>query len=785
MKNNFFLHILLILFYILSLSNKSFSNEIDIKASEIQINKETETILAIGEVKISDNKNNFIEAEKAEFNKLKDYVKILGKSKLITSEGYIVEGEDISYDNKKKIIFSEKETKIFDKQENLIEVNMFNYLVEKNMFFSKGKIKIKDSKNNEYFLSEIYIDEKKRKLVGTDIKAFFESDEWKVDKRNEPRFFANSAIISKENIVFDKGVFTSCKNRDGKCPPWIIRAKKIKHDSSKKTIYYDNAVVKIYDFPIFYFPKFFHPDPTVKRQSGFLMPTFKDNSTVGLGSTIPYYWAISGNRDLTITPKLYANENILIMNEYRHAFENSYLIVDTSYTEGYKKVTNKNLPGSRSHFFSKFNLDFSNDKDYLSNLEVNLQRVSNPTYFRVHDINTTLVDKDEDILKSEIKYEFQSEDNYFGFKSSLFEDTTDSTRSRYEYILPNINYETNLFTSKNLGLLDLSSTAFAKNYNVDQYTKFFVNDLNWKSKSFANRIGFESDFEGLLKFVNYEADNAEKYKTDGLNTEIKTAIGYNTKLPLAKKNLSQKSINFLTPKFSLRLAPNTMRNLANEDLQLSYSNLFSLNKNSQIDVVEEGMSASLGFEIAKNELLDGNDIGEKLYSLNVGQTFNQRENKSRPNKSSLDQQVSDLVGEGYLRLGKNFSITNKFSLDNNFNDINYNDLDANLVLGNTRFNMKYLEENNHIGNSGYIKSDIKISFSDANELAFDIKKNLETDSTEFYNLAYNYINDCLKAGLVFRREFYSDRDIESTDSIMFKISLLPFGGEISTPEIDR
>ena len=197
------------------------------------------------------------------------------------------------------------------------------------------------------------------------------------------------------------------------------------------------------------------------------------------------------------------------------------------------------------------------------------------------------------------------------------------------------------------------------------------------------------------------------------------------------------------------------------------------------------MSASLGFEIAKNELLDGNDIGEKLYSLNVGQTFNQRENKSRPNKSSLDQQVSDLVGEGYLRLGKNFSITNKFSLDNNFNDINYNDLDANLVLGNTRFNMKYLEENNHIGNSGYIKSDIKISFSDANELAFDIKKNLETDSTEFYNLAYNYINDCLKAGLVFRREFYSDRDIESTDSIMFKISLLPFGGEISTPEIDR
>ena len=95
--------------------------------------------------------------------------------------------------------------------------------------------------------------------------------------------------------------------------------------------------MKIYDFPVFYFPKFFHPDPSVKRQSGFLIPQFSDNSMVGFGSTVPYFWAMSKDRDMTITPKLYANENILIMNEYRQAFENSFLIVDSSYTEGYKK----------------------------------------------------------------------------------------------------------------------------------------------------------------------------------------------------------------------------------------------------------------------------------------------------------------------------------------------------------------------------------------------------------------------------------------------------------------
>ena len=100
------------------------------------------------------------------------------------------------------------------------------------------------------------------------------------------------------------------------------------------------------------------------------------------------------------------------------------------------------------------------------------------------------------------------------------------------------------------------------------------------------------------------------------------------------------------------------------------------------------------------------------------------------------------------------------------------------------FNVKYLEENNHVGSNGYVRSDVRIDLNDSNELTFDIKKNLETDSTEFYNLAYNYENDCLKAGLVYRREFYTDRDVEASDTIMFNISLFPFGS-VSLPTIDR
>ena len=90
------------------------------------------------------------------------------------------------------------------------------------------------------------------------------------------------------------------------------------------------------------------------------------------------------------------------------------------------------------------------------------------------------------------------------------------------------------------------------------------------------------------------------------------------------------------------------------------------------------------------------------------------------------------------------------------------------MLGNTNFNISYLEENNHVGNSNYVKSDIKIELNNSTQLSFDFKKNLETNSTEFYNLSYNYLNDCLKA----------------SDSLMFQISLLPFGG-VPVPLVDR
>ena len=83
----------------------------------------------------------------------------------------------------------------------------------------------------------------------------------------------------------------------------------MRHDKINKTIYYNDAVVKIFDIPIFYTPVLSHPDPSVDRRSGFLPPAFSDSRNLGTGLKLPYFWAINNDKDFTFTPKIFTSEN--------------------------------------------------------------------------------------------------------------------------------------------------------------------------------------------------------------------------------------------------------------------------------------------------------------------------------------------------------------------------------------------------------------------------------------------------------------------------------------------
>ena len=69
-------------------------------------------------------------------------------------------------------------------------------------------------------------------------------------------------------------------------------------------------------------------------------------------------------------------------------------------------------------------------------------------------------------------------------------------------------------------------------------------------------------------------------------------------------------------------------------------------------------------------------------------------------------------------------------------------------------------------------------------MSFSTKKNFRTNSTELYNLGYQYSVDCLTAGLVYRREFYQDSSLEPNNTLMFTITFVPFGAG-STPALNQ
>ena len=769
--------VFLVILICILFNTNTIAEELDISASEVIIDKDNEFIVATGSVVVTDTLNNKVTAEKVEYNKAIDQVTTYENSKLILKNGYEVSSGGMVYDNKNKLIFSKNKSTIIDPEGNLIYVDMFEYLVNKNLFSSVGNIKIIDINKNKYSFEEMHIDTKEKKIVGSNIRLSLNEKEVGLNKDNDPRLVANSAFISEEKSDFINSVFTTCKKRGGKCPPWALQSKKISHDKAKKTIYYENAVLKIYDIPLFFFPKFFHPDPSVKRQSGFLIPFLTDKTTVGTGFALPYFWAMGEDRDITFTPKIYTNHKSLLLGEYRQAFENSFLHLDASFSEGYNDVAKNQTGGSRNHIFGKFDLNLSDDPSYESDFSIQLQKVSNDTYLKVHDIKTGLVDKNTN-LKSEIKYDFNKDESFFNISGSVYQDLNESSNKSYEYFLPNINFGKLLFSTPELGSLNFKSRAYYNNYDVNKQNTFLINDFIWNSKNFITKGGFINSYEAQVKNTNYESQKDTKYKSEERSNEISGLFAFNTKLPMIKESGNYK--NIFSPTFMLRLAPGHMRDLRDEQISLSYSNLFSSSKTSQPDVIENGYSGVLGFDFSVNKKTED---GEKnKLNLSLGQVFSPEENKDLSSKSSLDQKASDLVGEVNYNFSEKNNISYIFTLDHNLSDLNYNEVSSNFSFGKIDFNLDYLEERNHVGNENYIQTGIALNINESSSLKFETKKNYKTESTEFYNLSYQYQNDCLSAGLTFNRNFYADRDIEASDTLMFRISIIPFGG-ISSPSL--
>ena len=173
----------------------------------------------------------------------------------------------------------------------------------------------------------------------------------------------------------------------------------------------------------------------------------------------------------------------------------------------------------------------------------------------------------------------------------------------------------------------------------------------------------------------------------------------------------------------------------------------------------------LDYKIKNNE--------NQSFDFSIAQIINKEENKKMSSETSLDEKLSDLVGETNMKINNNVKLSYDFALDQNYKQLNYNDIGTQINFGALNIDFNYLQEKKHIGDQDYFKSSLMYK-KDNGILSFSTKRNLITNSSEFYRLSYEYINDCLRAGLVYRREFYNDSEFEAENSLFFKITLTPF-----------
>ena len=800
MKNRF-----LIFFFTFFFVSNIQAQNLEIESKEIILNKENSTSIFKNKVKIKtidgkiiksnfaeynknlgflklrnnilviDEKNNTIKADYAEYYEEKRLLKTIGFTKIITSENYIVETEDITFDNKNKYITSNEKTVVNDQNNNKIFLESFKYELKDNIFKSLTKVKVVDVKKNIYKFSQIYIDTNKKEILGSDTKAFLNSDDFKIEPKNQPRIFANTVSLKKNVKSFSKSKFTLCNYRkNDKCPPWTIQSTKMLHDSEKKTIYYDNAIIKVYDIPIFYIPKLSHPAPSVDRRSGFLTPAFYDSKNLGEGISVPYFFNFGKDKNFTLTNRFYASENPLFLGEYHQAFKNSNLLTDFGFTEGYKKNSATKKPGDKSHIFLSFLKNFKLQSDSDNTLSLSVQNVSNDKYLKLYKIKSNLVDYNQNTLENSLDFTHESDDVFLGIKGTIYETLKDDYDDKYEYIFPNATFDKNLMNSEIYGSLDLQSTLEVHNYDTNKYTNFFVNDFNWESKDLFLKNGLAVNFLGNFRNINYEAKNLDLYKDD-YTSEAYGALGLISKFYLEKeKNLKK---HFLTPKILLRFSPGSMRQEETSS-KLSVNNAFNINRVDNIKNYEAGLSATLGLDyntkVGNSSELD----------FSIAQVVNENENKKMASKSSLDEKLSDLVGTVSFKPNNKTNLNLNFAVDQNYKDLNYSEIGTNLNLNPISFDFNYLSEKKHIGNKDYFKTKIKVKNKEKGLFSFETKRNLVTNSAEFYDLSYEYLNDCLRAGVIYRREFYNDSELEPENSLMFKITLSTFGN-INSPNISK
>ncbi len=494
------------------------------------------------------------------------------------------------------------------------------------------------------------------------------------------RLAANAMRRTNDNHTeLARGVYSPCDlcKDDPSAPPlWQLKAREIDHDKELQLVEFRDAVMEIDGWPVFYTPYMSTPDPSVKRASGFLAPSFGSSNTLGAHLTIPYYLVLGPDKDVTFEPRFYTIAGPLLDAEYRERFSNGTL--DATASLNHSNVGSGNSTSSegeqwRGHIdeHSVFDLD----ETYRTGLDV--QRVSDQTYLLRFGFGNPLLNA---MISRAYLEGFEargsSDVNAYLFQP-LLPGLGDSTQP---IVLPVANRNWQSPPDPLGGRWNLNANLLDILREVGTQTRRLSLGSEW-DRSFTDPLGGQYNFSASVRGDGYSIGNLSAVSNPELPSAFFPAngqpalaptptsfvtgrtfpqIGLVWSYPLIRRGES--TTELIEPIVGGFAAPSSgnRRNIPDEDslsFQLSDTDLFRRDRLAGYDILDTGQRVDYGTKLGLYEKDGGS------YRLLIGQSYRAQPNPFLPPDSGAEKRLSDVVGRLVLSPNSYLDLIYRFRFD--------------------------------------------------------------------------------------------------------------------------
>lgn len=175
-------------------------------------------------------------------------------------------------------------------------------------------------------------------------------------------------FLSRDRLRLEDANYTTCE--PGK-EDWRFEAGELELDYETAVGTGRNMRLRFYDTTVLALPYGSFPLES-RRKSGFLAPAFSQSSSRGFQFDVPYYWNISPERDLTLTPVLMSERGMQLKGHYRY--------LDPKYLG---ELRLEYLPDDRKYDGTRYGVSLQHDHRWSPAFtgNVNYNKVSDGRYF--------------------------------------------------------------------------------------------------------------------------------------------------------------------------------------------------------------------------------------------------------------------------------------------------------------------------------------------------------------------------------------------------------------------